>query len=156
MKFLGSPYPIEKHPMGFFHTQSGIDQIKSDLLILLLTNPGERVMLPTFGTPLRRLVFEPNDTTLQMTARDMIISAIEMWEPRIVVDAIEVGGADLDSLNPADLEEDVDYILSIKIKFFDPQNIQNLQSLTLEVPLTTSNTTDVMPLKKVKDVTNEI
>jgi phage baseplate assembly protein W len=48
MNFLGAPYPIIKSPRGLLRTQSGINQIKSDLLVLLLTEPGERVMLPEF------------------------------------------------------------------------------------------------------------
>ena len=70
MKFLGAPYPIIKHPRGFFHTQSGIDQVKADLLILLLTNPGERVMLPDFGAGLNRLMFEPNDSILVLQTKE--------------------------------------------------------------------------------------
>lgn len=144
MEFFGAPYPIEKNPLGYLCTQTGINQIKSDLLILLLTNPGERIMLPEFGTPLRKLLFEPNDSVLQMQARDMIARAIERWEPRIVVEAIEVTGYDPDSLSPDETGEQLDYVLTIKIKFFDPNNIQDVQTLVLEVPLanaTTNNTT---------------
>jgi hypothetical protein len=46
-EFAGAPYPITKDPMGYFRIQSGIDQIRSDLLALILTNAGERPMLPT-------------------------------------------------------------------------------------------------------------
>ena len=79
----GFAYPIIKGPKGFFGIQSGINQIKSDLLILLLTSPGERVMLPTFGTPLKDLIFEPGDASLVSRARQMIINSITQWEPRI-------------------------------------------------------------------------
>lgn len=58
-KFKGLPYPVIEHPLGLFRTQTGINTIKSDLLVLLLTNPGERVMLPEFGTPLKDLMFQP-------------------------------------------------------------------------------------------------
>ena len=57
MKFKGMPYPIVPDARGLLHTQSGIDQIKADMLSLLLTNPGERVFLPTYGTPLRKFIF---------------------------------------------------------------------------------------------------
>jgi phage baseplate assembly protein W len=136
-KFLGSPYPITKGPHGFFRTQSGVNQIKSDLLVLLLTNPGERVFLPDFGTPLKRLIFEQNDTALETLARNMIISSIENWEPRIVVNQIEVSSqASRSDLNSYDTYEDIENILSIKIIFVDPDQISEVQELRLQIPLT--------------------
>ena len=134
--FLGVPYPVRKTPQGFFYSQSGIDQIKSDMLCLLLTNPGERVMNPTFGTPLRKLIFEMNDAALQLKARNMIINSIKKWEPRIAVKNIEVKSkVDKGSLNKDDSQQDLDHILFIRIIFVDPQNIKEIQELILEVPL---------------------
>lgn len=135
-KFLGAPYPIIRTPLGLLATQDGVEQIKSDLLCLLLTNPGERVMLPEFGTPLRNLLFEPNDPTLANRAREVIISSIKTWEPRIVVDEIEVTtGAEINSLNPADTKEEIDQVLSIKIMFSTQDSIRDIQTLSLELPL---------------------
>ena len=84
-KFLGLQYPLVKTPRGIMAQKSGVDQIKADLLQLLLTNPGERVMLPNFGTPLRRLIFEPNDPTLLQQARDMIAQSIENWNLELLL-----------------------------------------------------------------------
>lgn len=138
-KFLGCPYPISKTSRGLMATQHGIDQIKSDLLCLLLTNPGERVFLPLFGTPLRALLFEPNDPALAEKCREVIINSIRMWEPRITVDQIDVfTGADPASLNKADTQDNIDHILSVKIMFFDPENIRDVQELKLELPLAPS------------------
>jgi len=134
--FLGVPYPITKNPLGFFRTQSGVSQIKSDLLTLLLTNPGERVFLPDYGTPLKRLIFEQNDATLEMIARNMIIESISKWEPRIVVDQISVSSrASQSDLNFQDTGEDIDNILSIKIMFVDPEQLSEVQELVLQIPL---------------------
>ena len=93
-------------------------------------------MNPSFGTPLRRLLFEPNDPTLQSQARNMIINSIKQWEPRIAVQNIEVASSiDKGSLNSLDDQTQVEHILFIRIIFVDPQNIQQVQELTLEVPL---------------------
>lgn len=136
MKLLGCPYPIKKHANGYLHSQTGVNQVKSDLLILLLTNPGERCMLPDFGTPLRRLLFEPNDVILAAQAKQMIIDSINKWEPRITVTQIEVtANFNNNDLNPNDLMQDVEHILGIKISFFDPENIQEIQELKLALPL---------------------
>jgi phage baseplate assembly protein W len=135
--FLGLPYPVTKNPLGFFRTQSGVSQIKSDLLSLLLTTPGERVFLPDFGTPLKRLIFEQNDTVLETMAKNMIAEAISMWEPRIAVSQIEVSSSiPNSSLNPMDPGNDSDNILYIKIKFVDPEQISEVQELKLQIPLT--------------------
>jgi hypothetical protein len=135
--FLGLPYPVVKNPLGFFRTQSGVSQIKSDLLSLLLTNPGERVFLSDFGTPLKRLIFEQNDTILENMAKNMIAEAISIWEPRIAVNQIEVSrSVPSSSLNAMDPGEDVDNILYIKITFVDPEQISEVQELRLQIPLT--------------------
>jgi phage baseplate assembly protein W len=138
-KFSGAPYPIVRTARGFLPTQRGVDQVKSDLLQLLLTNPGERVMLPNFGTPLREILFEPNDFTSNERVRDMIINSIRTWEPRITVEQIDVrtgqDSSDEGSLNPNDALQDVEYIMMIRILFFDPENITEVQELKLEVPL---------------------
>jgi phage baseplate assembly protein W len=135
-KFLGVPYPVKSTPKGFFYSQDGINQIKSDLLCLLLTNPGERVMTPNFGTPLRRLLFEPNDLSLQIAAKNMIIDSISTWEPRIAIQQVQVmSSIDRDDLNNYDDLTELEHILYIKIEFIDPQNISEVQELVLEVPL---------------------
>lgn len=135
--FLGLPYPVVKNPLGFFRTQSGVSQIKSDLLSLLLTTPGERVFLPDFGTPLKRLIFEQNDTVLETVAKNMIAEAISTWEPRIAVNQIEVSrSVPSSSLNAVDPGEDVDNILYINITFVDPEQISEVQELRLQIPLT--------------------
>ena len=135
--FLGAPYPIVKTARGLLATQTGIEQVKADLLQLLLTNPGERVMLLGYGTPLRELIFEPNDAILASQAKEMIANSIATWEPRITVEQIEVlAEVDEASLNIDDLSQDSrEHILMIRILFFDPENIGDLQELKLEVPL---------------------
>jgi phage baseplate assembly protein W len=135
-KFIGLQYPLTKTPRGTLAQKSGIDQIKADLLQLLLTNPGERVMLPLYGTPLRKLFFEPNDVIVKAQAKAMIAKSIAMWEPRIVIDAIEVVFKfNPLELNKDDTQDDVESILGIKIKIIDPDNISEVNELVLELPV---------------------
>lgn len=135
-RFLGFPYPISKNPKGYFYSQSDINQIKSDMLILLLTNPGERIMNPRYGTPLKKLIFEPNDPRLIGEAKNMIINSIKRWEPRVALQNVEVTSKiDENSLDVLDDRSELAHILFIKIIFVDPMNIQSVQELTLEVPL---------------------
>ena len=138
MEFLGMPYPITRHPLGLLRTQGGINQVKSDLLVLLLTEPGERVMLPDFGTPLRQFFFEPNDEVLVEGVRSAIVDSIRKWEPRIRVTEIDVTNrrSEMDgSLNTYENGEDTDHVLLVRIAFTDFNNIQKVQELRLQVPL---------------------
>ena len=135
-KFMGLQYPLVKTTRGTMAGRSGVDQIKADLLQLLLTNPGERVMLPEFGTPLRKLIFEPNDETLEFTAKKMITASITRWEPRIVVSNISVTSKfNSDNLHPEDNRSELGAILGIQIEFVDPENISQIESLVLELPV---------------------
>ena len=75
--------------------QSDIRLIKNDLLQLLLTSPGERVMRPRFGTIIPRLPFEQGDKATVAAIQSSIRSAISRFEPRIkVTDVIVQTGVD--------------------------------------------------------------
>lgn len=139
MNFLGAPYPIIRHPRGFLRTQYGVNQVKSDLLCLLLTEPGERVMLPEFGTPLKQFFFEPNDTEIVDRVKEVVSNSIKTWEPRIAVTNIKVSTQNTDNieqkLNADDPGEDTGHILIISIEFTDFDNIQKVEELKLEIPM---------------------
>lgn len=134
--FKGVPYPITKTPKGFFYIQYGVDQIKSDLIVLLLTNPRERVMLPNYGTPLRKIFFNPNDPVTVRETREMIALSIQTWEPRVAIENIYIqSGLDRDSANPLDEDPTNQNVLLIRITFFDRLEITKIQELKLEIPL---------------------
>lgn len=79
---------------GALGTVSLIDgdaEIRQALLMLLSTTPGERVMRPDYGCDLRRLAFMPNDDTTAGLAMHFIRQAVERWEPRIDVVALDAG-----------------------------------------------------------------
>ena len=81
--FFGPGISFTRGPNGYFHQLEDTDLIKDNILQILLTNPGERVRLPEFGSRLRELVFEPNDAILEGLAKIYIKEAIERWEDRI-------------------------------------------------------------------------
>jgi uncharacterized protein len=55
------------------------DHVDQMIQQILLTDPGERVCLPTFGAGLRRLLFAPVNTQMQATATMMITQALNAW-----------------------------------------------------------------------------
>ncbi len=59
--------------------------IHESILQILGTRPGERFMNPEFGSRLKDLVFEQNDTILKGLVRHHVIDAIRRWEKRVTV-----------------------------------------------------------------------
>jgi len=66
------------------------DQIKSNLINLILTNKGERVMNPEFGSDVRKSLFEQitDDTTNSIRAR--IINAVSTFIPEVTLTNIDI------------------------------------------------------------------
>lgn len=46
---------------------------------VLLTDPGERVCLPTFGAGLRRLLFAPMNSSLTASTQLIVTQALNLW-----------------------------------------------------------------------------
>jgi uncharacterized protein len=61
----------------------GLELVRQSIATILDTEPGERIMLPTFGCGLRRYLMEPNTLTTRTAMQQDITSALEQWEPRI-------------------------------------------------------------------------
>lgn len=57
---------------------------------ILRTAPGERVMLPQFGSNLRGLVFESITPTLMKFMSRQVKDAIEAWDDRVLVQEVEL------------------------------------------------------------------
>lgn len=65
-------------------------KINGSIHHILSTAVGTRLFLPTFGSNLYKLVFEPNDGIFIDTARVYISDALGHWEKRIVLMSIDV------------------------------------------------------------------
>jgi len=63
--------------------------IRQAILLLLSTRPGERVMRPTYGCDLSRLVFQPNDATTAGLAVHYVRQALLRFEPRIEIVSLD-------------------------------------------------------------------
>jgi hypothetical protein len=55
-----------------------------------MTQLGERVALPEFGSKLHELVFNQNDQALKALARTYVVDAIRRWEPRITITRVDI------------------------------------------------------------------
>ena len=64
------------------------EDVRQAILIILLTNNGERMMRPTFGAGLNKFLFEPINPTTMSALQTRVHDALIDWEPRI--DVIDV------------------------------------------------------------------
>ena len=72
-------------PGVFKSTYTTKDQIKSNLINLLLTDVGERVMKPNFGTNLKRFLFEGITNINNEALIDSLNNSISIYIPEITV-----------------------------------------------------------------------
>lgn len=72
------------------HMAADEEDIRQSLHILLSTEVGERVMQPTYGCNMKRLVFEPLNTSLQTYMKHIINTAILYFEPRIILNNVHL------------------------------------------------------------------
>ena len=64
--------------------------ISNSLLNIFNTSPGEKILSPNFGADLRRYLFEPVSETTAQVIGDVILKAIKLYEPRVIVDNINI------------------------------------------------------------------
>ena len=93
----------------FNKTYSTKDQIKSNLINLLLTDKGERIMNPEFGADLRRSLFDNITQSNTDLLQTKIIDAINIFIPEVELTNVVVEpNIDYNTLNVT-----IDYRLRI-------------------------------------------
>ena len=68
---------------GRVETSEGRENIRQSVKIILLTEPGERMMHPEFGTKLHQFLFESMDSQTEEMIRREVRHSLQMWEKRI-------------------------------------------------------------------------
>jgi phage baseplate assembly protein W len=86
----GIAFPPRVGPDGRWTWSQGGDNIRESIEIILLTNPGERLMLSPFGGGLAHYLFAPNTTETRRLIREDLQHALRRWEPRIAVREVTV------------------------------------------------------------------
>lgn len=119
----GISFPPRLGADGRVAWSSGPANIRESLTVILLTQRGERLMLPSFGGRLRSYLFEPNTVTTQQEIQQEIQKAISLWEPRITVMSVSV---DPDPNDPRAA------IATVQYRLVASQNIEQL-NLTLQL-----------------------
>ena len=77
---------FKKHPVtNDVVVSKDASAIKQAIVNLLLTNKGERLMNPNYGSDIRKYLFEPLDYGTSYLIKGNIESTISKFEPRISV-----------------------------------------------------------------------
>jgi phage baseplate assembly protein W len=98
-------------------TQYQKDEIRADLIHLLLTRKGSRYYLPTFGTRIYEFIFEPFDGLTFDAIESDIRDAITTFMPNLIVNNITIEPASIEDESPAGASssviDDVPYIFRV-------------------------------------------
>ena len=93
--FIGLELPLTHTPDGYFkRTKTALEQARSNIKNLLLTNKGERLGNPTFGTNLLSLVISQENTDLEARVEEEIRAAMSEFLPFINIVNIETNFSD--------------------------------------------------------------
>jgi hypothetical protein len=92
----GMAFPPHVGPDGRLAWSEGEANIRQAIEVILKTEEKERLNLPSFGAGLRRFLFEPNTVMTRHQIAERIQRALQQWEPRIAVSAVEVEEDDTD------------------------------------------------------------
>lgn len=91
-KSININFPFKDSPKGFFLDLNVTDTaaIKADLMHLIMTNKGERLYLPDFGTNLRKHLFDPMDGITNGEIQSEITEAVRKYIPNLKITSVEM------------------------------------------------------------------
>ena len=111
---IGVAFPLDETNM-FKGTKTLSPQIKSNLINLLLTQPGERIFLPKYGVGLKYLLFE-QQINLEVL-EEKIRTQVTRYIPQIEITELSTG-----------LSEDQHTVfINISYRFFTDNNTDSIQ-----------------------------
>jgi len=114
------PYSRGENDGFFAQTDSMLHRARINLAFLLQTAKGERPMMPTYGSDLRAILFDPNveDYSDEMF-EDAVREAAEAWMPEVDIDTV---------MTERDLTNNP-YTATLKIGF----SLNNIPDSSLEI-----------------------
>jgi phage baseplate assembly protein W len=90
----GIAFPLRVDQRGGLALVSGADDVGEAIRIVIGTTPGERPMRPEFGCGIHDYIFESVDARTLGRLEHEIRAALDRWEPRIEVLAVDVDVAE--------------------------------------------------------------
>lgn len=95
---------------GFTMLKDFKNTIRQNLKMLILTNPGERIMEPNFGVGMRRYLFENYGEDVTSRIETKIKEQVILYMPSISIRSVQFDTSNIDSNN-----------LGVTIKYEVPQ-----------------------------------
>ncbi len=94
---IGINFPFKDSEKGFYldMTTTDAEEVRANLMHLLLTNKGERFMLPDFGSDLLKYVFEPNDSRTASDLKADINATVAKYIPNLQINDIVIENSTL-------------------------------------------------------------
>ena len=84
----GVSFPVRMNQQGNVEFSFGSQNIQESILLILLTEIGERLYRPNFGCRIHELSFAPLNTETISLMRIYVQEALDLWEPRIIVEDV--------------------------------------------------------------------
>jgi phage baseplate assembly protein W len=113
----GWRFPLLPDAGGGLGYVEGDENIEQSLRILLLTEQGQRVMRPDFGTKAPRLVFAPGSVQHLRLLENTLREAVRDWEPRVELEDVRA------EVDPADeTETHVTVSISYRVRQSNTRN----------------------------------
>jgi len=106
----GLAFPLQVDRRGGIALARDETDIEQAIELILGTAPGERPMRPEFGCGVHDFVFDSIDASTIGKMEEAIRDALDHWEPRIVVDAVEF---DLSGVDEGRLMIDIGYRIRV-------------------------------------------
>lgn len=110
--FLGTGWafpPMFSETTGTVEMVSAETDINQSIHILLSTSLGERVMQPKYGCNLTDYQFEPANNNLLAFLKDLVENALLYFEPRIIVEEVNITESGASNLMEGKILINVDY-----------------------------------------------
>ena len=104
------PLLPDKTQPGYQHISELRELVKQNMKMVILTNPGERVMIPEFGVGLLGLLFENfSDIETRSHFQGEITRQVEEYLPFVELEEVNFDDSEIDSNK-----------ISVRIKYFIP------------------------------------
>jgi len=106
---------------GYQNVKDTKQLVKFHLMNLLLTNPGERITMPSYGVGIKRFLFENAATGVSSQIESRVRTQVATYLNYLGLDAVEV-------------IDNQDYSLSLKIQYsIDSLDLNDVLSLSVDL-----------------------
>jgi phage baseplate assembly protein W len=104
---------------GYALNQNFKEVARQNLKMVILTSPGERLMIPEFGVGIRNYLFENVNTSTFNTIRQRIINQVASYLPYITIRNIEFTSERNDGISGVEPSSNSNYV-NIQIRYSVP------------------------------------